>query len=125
MIRNVFASACALAIVAGACVACGHVGPSPQQQAVERELGKRFILERASFDMKCDQSKIDVAYLGDAPSTKFGTRGCDQQCTYTVHCNTGGTCEVLDGACEKSSATTSTAPPTTTPDSTAPKKETP
>ena len=112
-------SLAAIGVVA-ALFACAHV-PTPAEEAARRELARRFVVERAGFDMKCDASKLNVAYLGDAPSTKFGARGCDQECIYKMSCDTAGKCEVLEAECGKTPTTT----PPTTEDSTAPKKETP
>lgn len=83
-----------IATLATLAFACAHTPTAAETGAAE----KAFALQRASFDTKCDASKLTASELGN---NKIGVRGCDQSCTYTVACKAGGACEATEANCVK------------------------
>jgi hypothetical protein len=84
-------------------VACSHAAPAPTpaEVAAQKEAAKAFSLQRAAFDAKCDATKMTATDLGN---DKYGVRGCDQVCTYTVTCANAAKCEAIEANCEKDGA---------------------
>ncbi len=83
-------------ILAAALLAClaGCAHETPEQASANRETAKKFITDRAAFDLKCDADKLQVTLLGGLPVYDFGVRGCGQQCKYRVLCDSNANCEV-------------------------------
>ncbi len=68
--------------------ACNVNGYCP---TVQGQPASAMIKKQAAFDLRCDEAKVAIQFLG---ADTFGARGCDHQASYVLLCDVGP-CKVI------------------------------